>query len=179
MKPSSCPRLCRNIYPIFTYQRHGIASFSPLYLYAKSNQNTTSPRLSTSKLSFLIISDHFCRTPLATCSLLPPLLPLPDPIPLATPVPFLRKQIEFLSGDSAENMYHVAPTQPLLLAQESRQASRLLCMELSMSMLVFCRCGFESGSVSGATISLLQIFRNVLESSGEVYVWLLTDGQPA
>ena len=178
MKPSSCPRLCRNIYPIFTYQRHGIASFSPFYLYAKSHQNTANPSFPLCYVKILI-SDHFCRTPLATCSLLPPLLPLPDPIPLATPVPFLRKQIEFLSGDSAENMYHVAPTQPLLLAQESRQASRLLCMELSISILVFCRCGFESGSVSGVTISLLQIFRNVLESSGEVYVWLLTDGQPA
>jgi len=51
------------------------------------------------------------------------------------PVPFFRKHTEFLLGTVGENITHVAPTQPGNVAHESKQASKLLCVEFDTSIL--------------------------------------------
>ena len=71
-------------------------------------------------------------------------------------------------GFSALNITQLAPTQPVVDAQESRHALKELCTEFEIS--IFCP--------EAATISVEHNFRKlVLEA--EVYVELLTSGQPA
>jgi hypothetical protein len=50
------------------------------------------------------------------------------------PVPFFKKHLEFLLGTVGENITHVAPTQPEKAAHESKQVSKLLCVEFETSI---------------------------------------------
>jgi hypothetical protein len=84
--------------------------------------------------------------------------PLQDVSPLvllgvSTPIPLLRKHWLFFVGEVGLNTIHVAPTQPLYVAHESKHASKLVCVEFAISI----------DCPAGEDISVPQSLRKLVE----------------
>jgi hypothetical protein len=84
-------------------------------------------------------------------------------------MPLFRKHCELRVGTLGLKMTHVAPTHPLVPAQLSRHALKLVCVLFDNSM----------DCPAGEPISVPHSLRNWTEETDEVYVELLTRGHPA